>query len=157
VPVPDSCVTRTHLCLPRDFLERIQFTQAVRSASELPPDPDLLRLFQEMAPQLDWAKAHENPARYEPPRWMGYWQARDTYWASDGVLKLAVRSPEPMADLFAEVQREHFSGTSALPFVGASLRDPSHMLVHDTEQAQLFVAAFEQAEALLVRQGRLSG
>ena len=144
----------TQLCLPRAFLDRIGFNEAIRKAIRVPTDPGLVQLFQKLAPNYDWARAQATPGVYQPPRWMGYWSSNHICWASDGVLKLAIPEAAPIEELFQEVKRCHFAGREALPFVSTTVREPSHLLLHDSELWRVYVAPFEHAEATLVRQQR---
>ncbi len=146
----------TAFALPRYFVDQIGFNEAVRRAIRLPTDPGLVEIFQKLAPDLDWASAQATPGNYLAPRWMGYWGAGDTFGASDGVLKLAVPQPGAMAKLFRQVETTHFRGGRLIPFVHLAEADPTHMLLHDTENTRLWVAPFEQAEATLVKQLRVS-
>ena len=108
-----------------------------------------------MVPRVDWKRVGTSRDAYEPPRWIGYWKARETCWASDGVLKLAVRDADALEELFGELRLRHYSSsTASLPVVGSALRDPTHLLLHDTEHSLLFIEGFEQAEALLIKQSR---
>ena len=144
----------THLSLPRAFLDRIGFNEAIRKAIRVPTDPGLVQLFQKLAPNYDWARAQATPGVYQPPRWIGYWSSNHVYWASDGVLKLAIPEASAIEDVFAQVRTCHFAQRDELPFVSASTRDPSHLLLHDSELWRVYVAPFEHAEATLVRQAR---
>lgn len=144
----------THLCLPRTFLDRIGFNEAIRKAIRVPTDPGLVQLFQKLAPNFDWARAQATPGVYQPPRWLGYWSSNRVCWASDGVLKLVVPEPDAIEEVFNEVRHAHFAQRADVPFISATTRDPSHLLLHDSEQWRIYVAPFEHAEATLVRQAR---
>jgi hypothetical protein len=149
-------VTLTQLCLPRTFLEQIRFTQTVRTAASLPTDPDLLRIFQKLAPQVDWSRLNDQPSLYVAPRWIGYWYSAGTYWISDGVLKLAAPAPDLVREFFQLVQRTHFSDRTSTPFSAEGQSDPTHMILHDSDLWRVYVSSFEQGEATLVRQPRNS-
>lgn len=147
-------VKLTQISLPRAFLERLGFIQAIQAAIRVPTDPGLLDVFRQLAPNYDWDRARAAPVRYEPPRWIGYWKCGDNVWASEGVLKIMAPQASELLSLFDAVKRTHFADRAQPPFVSMDHRDPTHMLAHDTILEQLYVAAFEQGEALLVRQAR---
>ena len=145
----------THVSRPRLFLEQLCFTQTVRDAARLPADAEWLRIFREIAPGVDWEKAKEQGNPYEPPRWIGYWYSQSRYWVSDGVLRVQAPRPSLLRELFEEVRQLHYAGRLLLPFEGQGTADPSHLILHDTELWRVYVTAFEQGEAALVRQARL--
>ena len=144
----------TQLYLPRSFRAQIGFIDAIRRAGRLPPDPDLLRLFRELAPGADWAAMQGKAEPYQPPRWLGFWQSFGVYWASDGILKIAAPEPVALVDVFDQVHRTHFIDRAVAPFRGQEGREATCMLLHDAEDGRIFVAPFEQAEATLFRQPR---
>lgn len=149
-----SDVKITQLCVPRAFLDQIGFSEAIRKAIRVPTDPALVQLFQKLAPNFDWSRAQTSPRNYQPPRWMGYWYSHSVYWASDGVLKLAIQDASGLAELFRQIQETHFTGKIDLPFLSESRTEPPHMILHDSEPGRIYVAPFEQAEAVLMRQIR---
>ena len=149
-----NLVRLTHAFRPRIFLEELCFTQAIREAARIPEDPEWLRIFQRIAPDVDWSRARQQAVPYEPPRWIGYWYSFEHYWASDGLLRLQVRRADLLSELFEELRRFHFGDHPLLPFVRPGRGEPSHMLLHDTTLWRVYVESFEQAEAALVRQPR---
>ena len=146
----------TQLCLPRTFLDRIGFNEAIRKAIRVPTDPGLVQLFQKLAPNFDWARAQSTPGVYQPPRWVGYWKSNQVCWASDGVLKLVIPETGVVEEVFGQVRESHYSAQAVLPFISSTARDPSHLLLHDSELWRVYVAPFEHGEATLVRQQRPS-
>lgn len=153
-PAFPAFVKLTQLCLPRTFLDRIGFNEAIRRAIRIPTDPGLVQLFQKLAPNFDWAGAQATPGIYQPPRWVGYWSSNGIRWASDGVLKLVIPETQAMDDVFRQVRECHFGDRCDVPFISESAKEPSHLLLHDSELGRLYVASFEQGEAMLVRQQR---
>lgn len=128
--------------------------RTVRLAVQSPSDPELVKLFQKLAPHCDWARYQAGSSAYEPPRWIGYWSAHEVAWASDGLLKVILPNQEHARRLFRQIEASSFARSPRLPFVGEGGRDPSHMLLHDTHLSQLELEPFEQAEARLVHQVR---
>ncbi|PTY05240.1 hypothetical protein DB347_17395 [Opitutaceae bacterium EW11] len=143
--------------LPRAFLDEVGFTRTVRLAVQKPSDPELLRIFQQIAPRIDWTRYQPGAESYEPPRWIGYWAAQGVAWASDGVVKVILPNQDFPRTLFREVKDSCFATRPFAPFEGVNDREPGHMLLHDTEQWELHVEPFEHAEATLVNQSRTSG
>lgn len=148
------CLKLTSLHLPRAFLDQIGFNAAIRKAIRVPTDPQLVQIFQKLAPNFDWARAQACPGVYQPPRWMGYWKTLHALWASDGVVKLQLQDGHRVQALFTEAQACHFRHQVTPPYESTSLADPSHLLLHDTELGRVYVTAFEHGEATLVRQSR---
>lgn len=146
-------VTLLPIILPRSFPDRIGFHRAIRQVMGLPADPVVIALFQKLIPAVDWSSTPFRRPWYDPPRWFGYWGATQIYWATDGLLKLQVSNVDELDLLFLQIQAASFPRHRFLPFVTPH-REPSHLLLHDLKKERIYVAPFEQGEAILVRQRR---
>ncbi len=148
-------MTLTHLSLPRSFLDQIGFTHALREATQARLEPEWRRMFRALAPGWRGQDAQPEKASGTVARFAGYWIAHEQVWASDGLIRLGVPHPAPVHALMEHVREAHFSGRVHLPVAAAPGKGlPTHMLLHDTDLWCVYVAPFEQAEAILVRQRR---